>query len=48
MNRYEGNRGDHSQHCGQHDDDEPCGAIGGLRGGLSDPHGVYESVRYEH
>jgi hypothetical protein len=47
MNSYEGDRGDDSQHGGQHDDDEPRGAIRGLWGGLSDPHGVDESVRYE-
>jgi hypothetical protein len=47
VNSYEGDRGDDSQHGGQHDDDEPRGAIRRLWGGLSDPHGVDESVRDE-
>ena len=47
MNSYEGDCGDDCKHGGQHNDDEPCGAIRGLWGRLSDPHGVDESVRYE-
>lgn len=47
MNGYEGDGGDDGEHGGEHDHDEPCGAIGGLRRGLRDSHGVDESVCYE-
>ncbi len=32
---------------GEHDDDEPGGAVGGLWRGLRDPHGVDKGVRDE-
>jgi hypothetical protein len=31
----------------EHDNDEPGGAVGRLRGGLGDPHGVDKGVRDE-
>ena len=39
--------GDHSDNSTEHDDDEPGGAVGGLWGGLGDPHGVDKGVRDE-
>jgi hypothetical protein len=47
VNRQDGDRDNGCKHGGQHDDDEPCGAIGGLRRGLGDSHGVDEGVRDE-
>ena len=47
VDRHDRNRGDGGDHGSQHNDDEPGGAICGLRRGLGDPHGVDESVRYE-
>ena len=38
---------DGGNHGAEHDNDEPCGAICGLRRGLGDSHGVDESVRNE-
>jgi hypothetical protein len=38
---------DGCKHSREHDDDEPGGAVGGLRGGLGDPHGVDKGVRDE-
>jgi hypothetical protein len=37
--------GDHGRkYDGEHDDDEPGGAVGGLWRGLGDPHGVDKGV----
>ena len=47
MNGHESDRGDDSKYGGEHDHDEPCGAIRGLRRGLRYSHGVDESVRDE-
>jgi hypothetical protein len=35
---------DGCEYGGEHDDDEPGGAVGGLRRGLGDPHGVDKGV----
>ena len=35
------------KHSGEHDDNEPGGAVGSLRRGLGDPHGVDKGVRDE-
>jgi len=38
---------DGSEYGGEHDDDEPGGAVCGLGRGLGDPHGVDKGVRDE-
>jgi hypothetical protein len=38
---------DGCKYGGEHDDDEPGGAVCGLRRGLGDPHGVDKGVRDE-
>jgi hypothetical protein len=47
MDGYERDGGDGDDHGREQNDDEPCGAAGGLWRGLSDPHGVDKGVRYE-
>ena len=44
MDGQECDGGDGSKHGGEHDDDEPGGAVCGLRRGLGDPHGVDKGV----
>ena len=47
MDGYDRDGGDGDNHGGEHDDDEPCGAVGGLWRGLGDSHGVDKGVRDE-
>ena len=47
MNGQDRDGSDGGDHGGEHDDDEPGGAVCGLWRGLGDSHGVDESVRYE-
>ena len=47
MNRQDCDGDDGCKHDGEHDDDEPGGAVGGLRRRLGDSHGVDEGVRDE-
>jgi hypothetical protein len=47
MDGYDRDGDDGSKYDGEHDDDEPCGAVCGLRRGLGDPHGVDKGVRDE-
>ena len=47
MNRQDCDGDDGCKHGGEHDDDEPGGAVGGLRRRLGDPHGVDKGVRDE-
>jgi hypothetical protein len=47
MNGYDCDGGDDGDHRGKHDEDEPCGAVRGLRRGLRYAHGVDERVRNE-
>ena len=47
MDGYDSDGDDGCEYGGEHDDDEPGGAVGGLRRGLGDPHGVDKGVRDE-
>jgi len=47
MNGQDGDGGDGGNYGGEHDHDEPCGAIRSLGRGLGDPHGVDKGVRNE-
>jgi hypothetical protein len=44
---YDRDGADGCKDGGEHDDDEPGGAVGGLWRGLGDPHGVDKGVRDE-
>lgn len=47
MNRQDGDGDDGSKDGGEHDDDEPGGAVGCLRRRLGNAHGVDKGVRDE-
>jgi hypothetical protein len=47
MDGYDGDGDNGCEYGGEHDDDEPGGAVGGLRRRLGDPHGVDKGVRDE-
>ena len=47
MNGYDRDGGDGGDHRSEHDEDEPGGAVCGLRRGLGYTHGVDERVRDE-
>jgi hypothetical protein len=47
MDGYDRDGGDGDNHGREQDEDEPCGAVGGLWRGLGDPHGVDKGVRNE-
>ena len=47
MDRQECNAGNRCYDDREQGDDEPCGALCCLRGGLGDPHSIDEGVRDE-